>query len=126
MMKRLSDFKGEESLEVLADIMIPLSVILADPDLKDLGEDKKKTVAQIIQPMIKKHKKELIQILARLNEQSEEEYKASMSLLTLPKDVLTLVNDPEVQSLFPSQNQIAKKSNASSGSAMENTEASEK
>ena len=122
-MKRLSDFKGEEAIEVLADIMIPLSTIFADPKLKDLGKDKKKTIAEMIQPMIKNHKKELIQILARLNEQDVEEYKANMSLLTLPADILALVNDPEVQSLFPSQRQIAKTSDASSGSAMENTEA---
>ena len=119
-MKRLSEFKGEDALDVLADIMIPLSAIFADPDMKDIGKDKSKTIAEVIQPMIKNHKKELIQILARLNEQSEEEYKASMSLLSLPKDVLSLVNDPEVQSLFPSQIQIT---NASSGSAMESTEA---
>ena len=121
-MKRLSDFKGEEALDVLADIMIPLSSIFADPDMKDLTKDKKKTIAEAIQPMIKNHKKELVQILARLNEQSEEEYKKDMNLLTLPRAVLALVNDPEVQILFPSQIQITK---ASSGSAMENTEASE-
>jgi hypothetical protein len=120
-MKRLSDFKGEAAIDALADIMIPLSIILADPSLKE--SMKGKTIAQMVQPMIKNHPNELIQILARLNEQSEEEYKKNVSLLSLPKDVLTLVNDPEIQSLFPSQRQIAKNSDASSGSAMENIEA---
>lgn len=125
---RLSDYKGEEALDVLADIIEPLTFILADEDIQKMRQEaveKKKTVPMIkfVAPAIKNHKPEIIQILARLQNQTEEEYRAALSLATLPLQVLEFINDPEIQQFFTSQSQSPETSPASSGSATETTEA---
>lgn len=120
---KLSDFKGEEALDVLADIIEPLTSILSDKEIQALSKKKNTPVMKFVKPAIKNHKKELIEVLARLNRQTVEEYEKNVSLVTLPMQVLELINDPEVQSLFHSQEESRITSLASSSPAMENTEA---
>ena len=119
---RLSDFKGEEAIDVLADIIEPLTAILTDKEIFELSQKKVPTLAYV-KPMLKNHKPEVIQILARLDDKTEEEYKAGLNLITLPKQVLELINDPEVQNLFHSQEQSQEEPSASSTPATENIEA---
>lgn len=119
---RLSDFRGEEALDVLADIFEPLALICADPEIQSLREQPR-PMMDYIKPILKNRKKEIIQILARLNNQPEEEYKANLSLVTLPLQILEFMNDPEIQSLFFSQSQSPAEPLASTGSVTENTEA---
>jgi hypothetical protein len=77
----------------------------------------------MVKPAIKNHKRDLIVILARLENMPVDEYEKKMNLLTLPKQVMELFNDPEVQNLFFSQGESQVTSLASSSSATENTEA---
>ncbi len=119
---KLSDFKGEEALDVLADIIEPLAVILSDKEIRELGKQKSAPI-KYIKPAIKNHKKELIQVLARLENETVEEYEEHLNLITLPAQLLDLFNDPEVQSLFHSQGKSQLTSIASSSPAMESTEA---
>lgn len=119
---RLSDFKGEEAIDVLADIIEPLSIILIDEEIQKLAE-KKVAPLFYVKPILKVHKKEIIEILAILDRKTVEDYKKDLNLLTLPMQVLELINDPEVQNLFSSQGQSRIIPLASSGPAMENTEA---
>ena len=123
---RLSDFKGEAALDVLADIIEPLANILSDKEIQALSKQENTPVIAMVKPAIKNHKHDLIVILARLDEKPVDEYEKSMNLFTLPKQVLELLNDPEVQSLFQSQGQTKVSSFADSTSAMANTEANGK
>lgn len=122
---RLSDFKGEEAIDVLADIIEPITKILTDSEIQELSKQKDVPALKYVKPMLKNNKKEVIEILARLDNKPVEEYTKGMSLLTLPAQVLELINDPELQSLFRSQEQSNQMSSASSTPAMENTEAGE-
>ena len=127
---KLSDYKGEEALDVLADIIEPITFILADKDIQKMKEEAEKNkkplpMISYVKPAIKNHKAEIIQILARLENQTPEEYKETLSLATLPVQVLEFINDPEIQKLFISQSQTLTEASASSGSATENTEAKE-
>lgn len=119
---KLSDFRGEEALDVLADIFEPLAFICADEEIQKLRETPKPMMAYI-KPILKNRKKEIIQILARLNNQTEEEYREQLSLVTLPMQIMDFINDPEIQKLFFSQSQNPAEPLASSGSVTENTEA---
>lgn len=128
---KLSDFKGEEALDVLADIIEPLSSILGDEEMREVAKDgaeKGKKVPPIvyIKIALKKHKKEVIEVLARLENKPVQEYKKEVNLMTLPMALLSLVNDPEIQNLFTLQGQTEITQLASSGPAMENTEANAK
>lgn len=121
---RLSDIRGEEAIDVLADIFEPLALICADEEIRRLqAQEKPSPMMAYIKPILKNRKKEIIQILARINNQTEEEYTANLSLVTLPAQILEFMTDPEIQSLFTSQSQSPAEPLASSGSVTESTEA---
>ena len=122
---RLSDYKGEEALDVLADIIEPLTAILGDEEMQELAKQKNGAMIRYVKPMLKNHKKEVIEILARLENEPVETYREKITLVTLPLKVLDFINEPEVQSLFTSQVQSQVTSLASFGSVTENTEAGE-
>lgn len=124
-MRKLSDYKGEEAIDLLADIIEPMALILADKSVRAMVEnkDEKVPIIKLVKPLLKSHKKELIEILARVAEMPVEEYEKTISVFTLPIQVMDLINDPMVQSLFTSQSQTAVTSLASFGSVTENTEA---
>lgn len=122
---KLSDYKGEEALDVLADIIEPLTVILGDPEMQELAKQKDGAMIRYVKPMLKNHKTELIEILARLDNEPVETYREKITLVTLPLKVLEFINDPEVQNLFTSQTQSEVTPLASFGSVMENIEANE-
>jgi hypothetical protein len=112
---KLSEIKGEEALEVLADIMEPAAVIMADERVLDTIQKEPKIVAAA--KIIKWHKKEILTVLAYLNQEDPETFNPS--LLALPKMVIDLMNDPEVNDLFQSQGLMTE--GESSISASENT-----
>lgn len=118
---KLSEIKGEAALDAVADIIEPLSIIVADKQF--MQDYKTKPKLLVIKSVLKGHKQEVLQILAVLDQKSIEEYMETVNLLTLPMQILDVVDDPEFEMLFRSQGQITEKT--SSGSAMVNTEASE-
>jgi len=125
-MKRLSDFKGDEALDLFADIIEPLGKIFADKEIQELSKKKGKVApVEYVKPALKNHKDELYFIMAKLEGMEVEEYKKTVNGLTFPMQILTLVNDPITKQLFTSQSQTDIISLASSGSAMESTEAKE-
>lgn len=95
-MKKLSEYENEEALEILADIIEPAAVIFADKEIKKLYETKNKL--KIASYAIKAHKKEIIQILAALEQTPIDEYKCNV--LTLPLKVIEILNDKELTSFF--------------------------
>lgn len=99
---RLSDFKDEEALDVLADILEPTATILADEEIQKMRNAKANRI-KIVAYVIKHHKQAIVEILARLDCTPVEEYH--FSAVSLPLKLLALINDPEVQSLFTSQSQ---------------------
>ena len=100
---KLSDYKGEEALDVLADIIDPITRIVQDKELvesiKAVSNDKG-AIAQLIKPAMKDHKKEIIEILAALERETPEDYAKKMTLLSLPAKLIELFNDPDIQQLF--------------------------
>ena len=126
-MKKLSDFKGEDAIEIFAEIVEPISLIVADPEVQKLrdetkGKDKKVPVGRYVSIALKNHKREVIQILATLNEMPIDEFESKLNGANLPILLVSLINDPEIMSLFTSQGQTRESSLPHSGSAMESTE----
>lgn len=117
-MKKLSDYKGVEAIELTADIMEPLAMIFADKEILELSKQRGPMI-RFIKPALKNHKIEVIEILARIEGVPVEEYVNKISVATLPMQILTLINDPQVRELFPSQGQ--KMDSQSSGPAMGST-----
>lgn len=119
---KLSEYKGEKALDILADIIEPAATIMADKEVANFAKSGK-PVIKLIKPLIKNHKREVIEIMAILEGEDPEEYAEKVNLFTLPAKLLELLNDQDLKSLFTSQGQ--KTEETSSGSAMESIEAKE-
>lgn len=110
---KLSDVKGEKALDMLADLIEPVAEIASDKDVvRRLRAGKK---AKAVSTAIKNHKKAVMQVLAVLDGVPVDEYECN--ILSLPKKLLDIVNDPAIFELFTSQSQ---ETQTPSGSATAN------
>ena len=118
---KLSEIKGEDTLDVLADIIDPITVIATDAKVKELRDSGVPRLV-LVKHLLKEHKKSIIDILATINRQSVDEYKETLTIESLVVSLVELSNDPLLAEVFQSQGQNM----TSSGSATENTEEEEK
>jgi hypothetical protein len=112
---KISDYKGEAALELLAEIIEPAAEIMTD---KDVVGSFKKNKFKGISLAIKSHKAAIIRVMAAIDGIPVEEYHCNV--FTLPQKVLQILNDKELAELFISQGQMGDAK--SSGSASVNTE----
>lgn len=127
---RLSDIKGERTLEVIADIIDPIANIAEDEEASALfkreklpeGMTAKKFLLQRARKsapaLLKGHKEDIISILAAIEGTTPDEYAGALNLVKLIKDTVDLLTDEAFGALF-----ISAQSGTSSGSAQANTEA---
>ena len=112
---KLSDFKGEEAIEVLADIIAPASEIVSDGEFQRMCSTSGVPYMKIVSYVLKEHKKSILDMYEPLMQESRE--KATPTKLV--RLVLDIAQDPEITSLFFSQGQ--QEALTSSGSVTENT-----
>lgn len=129
---KLSDIKGERTLDVIADIIDPIANIAEDEEASALfrkeklpkGMTKKTFLLQrarkAVPALLKGHKGDIIAILSAIEGTTKEEYTASLNLVKLTKDAVELIRDEAFMTLF-----ISAQTGGSSGSAPENTGAKE-
>lgn len=96
---KLTDIQNEQALDVLADIIEPTAEILADEEVQRIYKSEPKL--KLATYIIRNYKKNIIEIMARLDGADPAEYK--FNLLTLPKKLLELLNDPDLADLFTLQ-----------------------
>lgn len=94
---KLSDIKGEEALDVLADIIDPITDICTDSEFKAMI-DAKKPKLLAVKYLLKNHKKDVLTVLAIINQKDVNTFKPN--LIELPMMVLDVLNDEEVMKLF--------------------------
>ena len=116
MKKKLSEYKDEEALDLLADLLEPVSIIMADDDFKEAMRGGNRMKAAKI--ALKRYKEQVFEILAVFDGVPIEEYHCN--LLTAPLQLIEILSDRELMMGFTSQAQEMKQ-NASSGPVMENT-----
>lgn len=117
---KLSEIKGQEAIDVLADIMMPAAEIMRDKRVVDLI--RKGETLKAIHVMLKNHSKSVIEMLAYLEKEDPATYEPSV--VTLPLKLLELFNDPMVKELFFTPEQT--KDATSSSPVTESTEESRK
>ena len=119
-MKRLSDYTGDEAIELWADLLEPISKILGDEQVKASiqgGESKMK----IAQKILKDHKAEAVDILTRIDDSPVN----GLNLILRVVNLLTEFSESdEIKSFFGYAEQIAT-TKESPISATENTEVEE-
>lgn len=100
-MKKLSEYKDEDALDLLAEIMEPAVIIMGDEEIKKvITSGNRIKIAKII---IKNHKQQVLEILAAMEGVSVKDYHCN--ILTLPMRLLEILNDKELIQVFTSQAQ---------------------
>ena len=126
---KLSDVKGERTIEVIAEIIDPIANIAEDEEASAMFKREKlpegmaakefliKRVRKSLPILLKGHKSDIIAILSAIEGVSAESYKGSLNLVKLMLDATELLTDEAFGALF-----LSAQSESSSGSVRENTE----
>ena len=101
-MSKLTEFKNEAAAELLADLIEPASVLFGDADIKAALKDSKISGVKVA---MKKHSKELIDILAIIDGIPREEY--DVNAMQIVAKTLAILSDSDLMSAFTLQEQTA-------------------
>lgn len=93
---KLSQFKGPEAYDVLAELMEPVGEICADPEIRKTAQEGSKL--KTAKALIKNHGESINKILAILNREDPETYAPNLAQILL--QVMDLLNDEELLRLF--------------------------
>ena len=85
---RLSEIKGVDAIDVIADIIDPVTAILADKEIQEVIKSKKPHL-MIAKTILKNQKEAIMEVLAILNQTDPKDFKPS--LIELPIMLLQLV-----------------------------------
>lgn len=113
---KISDYKGEDGIRLLADILDPATEIISDPKIKEAANSNVNRLS-IAKMLMKDHARSIVAILSTLAGETPETYKKNIFEMT--RDLLELINDKEIVDFFTSQAQMM--GETSSGSVSEST-----
>lgn len=131
---RLSDVKGERTLDVIADIIDPIANIAEDKEASELFTRKKlpdgmeprqfllNRARKSAPALLKGHKTDIIAILSSIEGTSPAEYAGALNLAKLFKDFVELMTDEAFMVFFTSAGSgtdVASSGSAQDGSAGE-------
>ena len=130
---RLSDIKGDRTLDVIAEIIDPIANIADDEEASAMFKREKipdgmtakkflmKRVRKSLPALLKGHKADIIAILSAIEGVNAEEYAGALNLVKLVKDCTDLLTDEAFMQLF-----ISAQSETNSGSARESIKGPER
>ena len=95
-MKKLSDYKGDEAIELWADLLDPISTILTDEGVRKAVQSGQPKIT-IVKEILKNHKKEAIDVMLRID---PEPIDAINLVLRLAGVVADLGKYPGIKSFF--------------------------
>ena len=117
-MKKLSDYKGEEAIELWGDLLEPLTKIIGDEEIRNTVQSKKPKIL-IAKTILAKHKKEATEILLRIDPTPIDGLNIVLRLVSIISEI---GENEEITTFFEFAEQAKKES---SGSVTENTEGEE-
>ena len=119
-MKKLSDYKGDEAIELWVDLIDPLSNILTDNSIRKVVEAGRPKI-EIAKAILKNHKSEAVEIMTRIDPEPIDGLNIILRLVALLSDI---GQNEEIKSFFGFAEEV-KMQKESFGSATESTEAEE-
>lgn len=118
-MKKLSDYKGEEAIELWADLLDPIVEIVGDPDIANMLRAKKPHLI-VAKEVIKHYRKQAVQILERVDPTPVNGLNVLFRVVDVMKEI---GEDPTYMHFFESV--AGNEGEKPSGSAMASTEGEE-
>ena len=116
-MKKLSDYKGDEAIDLFADLIEPISDIMADPKIATIARSGSAPMI-LAKEILKLHKNDMLTILLRIDDTPIDGVNVMSRVLGL---LLEIGYAGGTSSFFGSA--VPKSENESSGFATETTEA---
>ena len=113
---KLSDYKDEAALDLLAELIEPAAEIMGDQDVIEAA--KSENMARVASVAIKRHKRAVLCVLAALDGVPVEQYHCN--IFSLPAKLVELFNDPDITQLFSFADQTGEPT--ASGPLMASTE----
>lgn len=120
-MKRLSDYKGEEAIDLWVDLLDLMTEILKDEKVADLIKSGKPKI-ELAKELLKLHKDAVVKVLLRIDSTPVD----GLNIITRLVVLISEIGEDETVRSFFGYSEQANKADESSISAMENTEESEK
>lgn len=117
-MKRLSDYKGDDAIELWADLLESITKILSDKAVADTVKGGK-PVLMIAREILKTHKNDATKILLRIDNSPINGLNILLRLAGLIEEIS---ESEEIKSFFGFPVPSVKTDNGSSGSVTESTE----
>ena len=112
-MKRLSDFKDDEGVKIIARLLVPIGKIAQN---KAFFKKADATVLEFASALLENNSKEVLEMLAILNEQDVKEYHTDGAEILV--NTMVMLSDDTLMGLFG----LLKPTTASSASALSNTD----
>ena len=119
-MKRLSDYQGNDAIELWADLLDPISDIMTDKEIAKVTQEGKPPI-EIAKTILKRHKKAAAEILLRIDPEPLDGLNIIIRLVAVLVEIGER-NDVKTFFGYAAQENV---NNESSGSATESTEVSE-
>ena len=116
-MKKLSDYQGDEAIELWADLLEPIARILSNEKVKELYESGKPKLL-IAKEILKANKQEATEVINRIDPTPFN----ALTLVTRVISILTEIEETEEIKAFFDTGEQTKTDDGSFGSATENTE----
>lgn len=116
MAMKLSDIQGERTIDVVVELVAPVSRIVKDKKVRDAfkGKEKPKNgekvepavmfmdkMSDVLPSLLKDHKSDFIEIMATIEGVTIEEYTESLNLAKLFTDVISLMTDEAFTDFLP-------------------------
>ena len=114
-MRVLSEIRGEEVFDVIADIIDPVANIVSDSDVMEYlrGEAKPDGVDSVeffanrlrksLPRLLREHKSDIVTILSKIDGVTYDEYMSQMTLGSLMGDVMAVMTDDGFLAFLSSQ-----------------------
>jgi len=120
-MKKLSDYQGDDAIELWADLLDPITNIFSDKELEKVFKAHRNNKIYIAKELLKSHKADVVQMLLRI----DPEPINGLNIITRLVGILTEIGENEEAKSFFGFAEKVKTDSESFGSATENTEAKE-
>ena len=101
-MKKLSDYEGNEAIELYGDLLKPASAIFTDEEIKNLRKNKNSTMLDMASLMLKNHSNEISEILLRIDPTPLNGANIIARLISMLTDIGRVEG---IQDFFPSAEQ---------------------
>lgn len=96
---KLSQMRGKEAIDALADLLDPVTEIVADKEFEKIY--KSKPLLFSVKYILKHHQDSILTILAIMNGEDPDYFEPKF--WQLPKMIMEVLEDEDVKSLFQSQ-----------------------